>query len=202
MITIEDFPNFQLVYSAGIISETFLVSGIKDFHEACHWVRLLPYGPNSDESDSSILFEEGHGTCTAKHGVIARLASEHGKDIARVVGFYRLNEDIIPGVTKIFERENLPFVPQVHCFLQHKTNCIDLTEGNCTGKKSLPTKYDIIVRVPPDMTQSQEEELYDWGLIYYFKFFPALRKVGKKRIFEVLEECKTLWRCCLFNESN
>lgn len=197
MNRIEQLPNVGLLVSAGPVSKALLTMGIDDLHGACRLVRLLPYGPNGNEADFRTLLAEGRGTCTAKHGIIATLAGEYRLDIVRVVGFYRLTDDIQPGADEICRRYGIPFVPQTHCLLQYRTSLVDLTEGNCTGKKKLPDRYDILVRVPPQIPAVEERRLYRCGLIYYCKFFPELRLAGRKKIVSAMEECRQLWRCAL-----
>ena len=105
-------PNVEL-QPQDSISERFIQQGLTTFQEACRWVKALPYGANSASEDSLILFEEGYGNCTTKHGAIARLAAAHGLPVTKHLGFYRLNDDIVTGVSAILHTHGLDFWNQV-----------------------------------------------------------------------------------------
>ena len=122
------------ILSVGIISKTFLEMKIHTFHEACAYVHHLPYGYNGNRDDLMSLFEDGKGTCTTKHAVIATLASEIGLPVGKRIGIYAMNEDLVTGTASIIRRYALPYVPMVHCFLSDGTHRVDLTQGNANGK--------------------------------------------------------------------
>ena len=159
MDSIEVLPNVD-IQSKGTISESFLEREIKTFCAACCWVQDLPYGANSNNEDSLILFEENRGTCTTKHGAIARLAQELGLEVYKNLGFYRLNDETVTGVDAIIQPYGLSFIPQIHCFLKYNSFRIDLTQGNCNGKNKTIEDYDFVVRVAPDLTREEEEQYY------------------------------------------
>ncbi|MEL6232277.1 MAG: hypothetical protein AAFR24_20415 [Cyanobacteria bacterium J06627_3] len=171
------------------ISEQCLQRGLTTFHQACHWVKALPYGANSSSEDSLILFEEGYGNCTTKHGAIARLAIAHQLPIAKHLGFYRLNDDIVTGVTAILQPHGLDFIPQSHCFLVYGDYRVDLTEGNCNGKNKTIEDYDFVVKVQPDLTENQHHVIYCDHLQRYHSIAPQLATLGNDRVFELLISC-------------
>jgi hypothetical protein len=159
MDAIAVLPNVR-IEPKGTVSQIFLAQGIATFCQACEWVKALPYGSNSNSENSLILFEENRGTCTTKHGAIARLAQELDLPVYKNLGFYRLNDAIVTGVDAILQPHDLPFIPQIHCFLEYESFRVDLTAGNCNGKNQSIEDYDFIVRVQPDLTDSEEEQYY------------------------------------------
>lgn len=173
----------------GIVSQAFLTRQITSFTEACRWVKALPYGSNSSTEDSLILFSEGRGTCTTKHGVIARLAQEQNLPVCKNLGFYRLNDEIVTGVNALLNVYGLSFIPQIHCFLVYETNRVDLTEGNCNGKNKTIEDYDFVVPVQPDLTYAQEKSLYLEYLQRYFLIAPKLKTIDQATILELLNAC-------------
>ncbi|MEO1591057.1 MAG: hypothetical protein AAFU71_07165 [Cyanobacteria bacterium J06632_22] len=181
-------PNVDL-QSQGVISQQYLQRGLKTFHEACEWTLVLPYGSNSSNEDSLILFEEGHGTCTTKHGAIARLAQEQDLPVYKNLGFYRLNDDIVTGVNTLLAPHGLDFVPQIHCFLVYEGSRVDLTEGNCNGKNKTIEDYDFVVQVEPDLTHEQHQACYRDYLRQYQNFSPALAALSEETVMELLEAC-------------
>ena len=188
MQSIEILPNVTL-QPCGIISQQYLQRGIKTFHEACQWTKDLPYGTNSNNKDSLILFEEGRGTCTTKHGAISRLASEHNLPIYKNLGFYRLNDAIVTGVDALLAPYGLDFIPQIHCFLGYEDYRVDLTEGNCNGKNKTIEDYDFVVQVTPDLTHEQHQAYYRKYLRQYADFSSALAKLEEETVMDLLAKC-------------
>ena len=91
MNSIDVLPDVTFA-DRGRISRKFLSLKINTLHDACRWVKRLPYGYNSFDGDSMLLFEEGMGTCMSKHGAIAELAEEIGISLHKYVGFYKLDQ--------------------------------------------------------------------------------------------------------------
>lgn len=183
----------------GIISEQFLRQQITTFQQACTWTKALAYGSNSNNENSLILFTEERGTCTTKHGAIARLAQEQGLPVFKTLGFYRLNDEIVSGVDDVLKPYGLDFIPQIHCFLSYQTHRVDLTEGNCNGKNKTITDYDFTIQVQPDLTHAQEEAYYLTHLQQYGAIAPQLEAVGVEAILKLLSICnqQVKYQCSL-----
>ena len=176
--------------STGIVSREFYQLNLTTFHQACHWVKNLPYDSNSSNNDSLIIFQEAKATCTNKHGIISRLAGELNLEVYKNLGFYQLNDKIVTGVSKIIEPYGLSFIPQIHCFLEYQNYRVDLTEGNCNGKNKTIDDYDFIVRVKPDLTYQEHEAYYLEYLEKYFLIEPKLKELGTIKVSEILAECE------------
>ena len=172
-----------------VIAEQFLQRGLGTFHAACQWVKDLPYGSNSSGEDSLILFEEGYGNCTTKHGAIARLAAALDLPVYKNLGFYRLNDEVVTGVNALLEPYALDFIPQIHCFLAYGEYRVDLTDGNCNGKNKTIDDYDFVVQVPPDITYPQKHAYYREYLQQYYALAPQLAALDENTIFELLAAC-------------
>ena len=190
MDSIELLPNIR-IQSKGVVSEKFLNLGITTLWEACYWLKDLPYGSNSTNENSLILFTENCGTCTTKHGVIARLAQEIELELYKNLGFYRLNDEIVTGINEIIQPYGLDFIPQIHCFLEYGSSRFDLTAGNCNGKNKIIEDYDFVVRVNPDLSNEEYQNYYISYLHKYFDFAiePKLAELGVDKILQLLEDC-------------
>lgn len=203
MQPITTLPN-PTIQPQGPISKLFLEQGITTFQTACAHVKAMTYGPNSDNQNSLILFEENQGTCTTKHGAIARLAQELDLPIYKNLGFYRLNDSIVNDISPILSPHNLNFIPQIHCFLEFTSsdgtaNRIDLTEGNCNGKNKTIEDYDFVIRVQPDLTHQQHETYYREHLAKYRELAPDLQRFTDEQVLDLLEECdrQTKYQCSI-----
>jgi hypothetical protein len=171
------------------IREAFLGRGLTTFHQACGWVKRLPYGPNPAGDHELALFDDGCGTCATKHGVIAALAAELGLEVHKTIGFYRLTAEIVTGVDPILARHGLRFIPQMHCFLECDGRYVDLTEGNITGKNKTIDTYDFIVRVPPALCRDDAQRLYREYLKLYGRIHPHLAELEASAVQELVREC-------------
>ena len=141
---------------AGPLSSKFLELGIDEFSQAACYVHEFPYGYNSTYEDPLILFNEGKGTCTSKHDVIAGLAKEIGLHVYKHVGIYQMTEEIVAGTQEILNRYKLPYIPMIHCFLVYNNYRFDLTEGNKNGKKRSIENFIHHDQVEPLFPQKDE----------------------------------------------
>jgi hypothetical protein len=172
----------------GVISNEFLQLGITGFLNACRHVHQLPYGYNSDRDDLLILFEEGRGSCTTKHAVIATLAEELSLPIVKNIGIYGMTEDIVSGTNLILGKFNLPYVPMVHCFLVFLDYRVDLTEGNNNGKNRPIDEFLFAEAVIPNISGKDEYLLYRKALNGRILLRKEMQGVDIKRILQAREE--------------
>jgi hypothetical protein len=97
-------------------------------------VRSLPYGRNSDRSDWRLVLNEGRGTCSTKHALLAELARENGRRVALVLGIYEMDGANTPGVGAVLKTSGLSRVPEAHCYLAHEGVRVDLTRQGAEGQ--------------------------------------------------------------------
>lgn len=130
---VENLPDFPLD-AGGETGRRFAVLGVRRYREAARYVRSLPYGRTSDRSDWRLVLEEGRGTCSTKHALLAELARENGSPVSLVLGFYEMDGDNTPGVGGVLAAHGLRCVPEAHCYLAHDGRRMDLTrEGAGDG---------------------------------------------------------------------
>ena len=87
----------------------------------------LPYHRNSDRSDWRLVLDEGLGTCSTKHALLAELARENDRRVALVLGVYEMDEANTPGVGAVLGSHGLRSVPEAHCYLAYEGARVDLT---------------------------------------------------------------------------
>ena len=135
-LSIEGLPSFALDAERPL-GRRFAAMGISDYVEAARHVRSLPYGRNADRSDWRLVLEEGRGTCSTKHALLAELARENGLPVSLMLGVYEMDGANTPGVGAVLEHHGLPFVPEAHCYLAHDGRRVDLTrEGAGDGPEA------------------------------------------------------------------
>jgi hypothetical protein len=181
------FPE-KAIIGTGSVSQAVLALGIRSFLDACRYVHELPYGYNSDRDDLMILFKEKMGTCTTKHAVIATLAAELGLAITKSVGVYAMTEAIVTGTDKILAEYGLPYVPMIHCFLEHGNYRVDLTEGNHNGKNRPLDIFLYTDRVEADISAKDEYMIYRRALSEVILKRDELKGADIKRILHAREE--------------
>jgi len=181
------FPE-KAIIGTGSVSQAVLALGIRSFLDACRYINELPYGYNSDRDDLMILFKEKMGTCTTKHAVIATLAAELGLAITKSVGVYTMTEAIVTGTDKILAEYGLPYVPMIHCFLEHGNYRVDLTEGNRNGKNQPINDFLYTDRVAATISAKDEYMIYRKALSEVILKRDELKGADIKRILHAREE--------------
>jgi hypothetical protein len=126
--------------------------------------------------------------------VIARLAAELYLPVYKQLGFYRLTDEIITGVSDVLRPHGLLFVPQIHCFLDYKGHRVDLTEGNDTGKNKTIDSYDFIVSLTAEPTRSDLQRIYHTHLERYAVIEPRLEAFTMAEIATIVQACSQLSR--------
>ena len=125
-LSIETLPNVTL-HAERLLGRSFAALGLGDYREAARHVRNLPYGRNSDRSEWRLVLEEGRGTCSTKHALLAELARETSLPVALVLGIYEMDGVNTPGVGTVLREHGLRCVPEAHCYLAHEGARVDLT---------------------------------------------------------------------------
>ena len=130
-----ELPDFSLKPEASL-GAWFAASGIRNFRAAARYVMLLPYGRNSDRSNYRLVLEEGRGTCSTKHALLAALAQEHDRPVKLRLGIYEMDGINTPGVGPVLRRYGMDFIPEAHCYLVYRGARVDLTVAG--ERKTLP----------------------------------------------------------------
>lgn len=112
----------------GEISGAFLQFDIDHFHQAARTVRDLPYGRTSQKTCLPLVLEQGRGTCSTKHALLAQLAAEQDIDAVQLtLGIYEMSEQNTPGVGQVLHDNNLSSIPEAHCYLSIQGQRFDFT---------------------------------------------------------------------------
>jgi len=113
--------------AGGPLTSLFRGVGIKDFAEAARYLLALPYGRIGDRSKVWLVLEEGRGTCTTKHALLAELAREQEIEVQLKLGIYEMSERNTPGVGRVLSSYGLEYIPEAHCYLCGESGRIDVT---------------------------------------------------------------------------
>ena len=125
---VDALPDVALV-AGGSISSAFRARAIHELRSAARHLRELPYGRITDRERPALVLEEGRGTCTTKHALLAALAAEQGVDLALRLGLYAMSEANTPGVGAVLARHGLADIPEAHCYVAWHEQRIDVTRA-------------------------------------------------------------------------
>lgn len=122
--------------ASGPFTSLFRAAGVHDFAGAAGHILTLPYGRIADRRKFWLVLEEGRGTCTTKHALLAELARKQEIDVHLTLGIYEMNERHTPGLGQVLSAHRLAYVPEAHCYLRYKSGRIDVT-GVRTGAEPI-----------------------------------------------------------------
>lgn len=179
-------PNFEL--KNGAFSELLISKGVRDFSEACDYIRTLPYGRTSDRSDLSLVIQEGKGTCSSKHGFLGRVIEENEYDeIQLIAGIFLMSPETHPVLTDFFKNKPYTSIPEMHCYLRYQGKRFDFT-----------TNGNLLERIEPKIIREQRIEPHqtgDWKIKIHQEYIKAwlLRNpqiaMSFEEIWENREKC-------------
>jgi len=122
-----DLPDFSIKIN-GPVSSRLVGLNIHRFHDAVQFIWRLHYGRNSSKTDLNSVIEEQKGTCSTKHALIKTLLDEHEvNSIHLMLGIYKMNKLNTPGVEKVLDQHDLPYLPEAHNYLKYRGHRYDFT---------------------------------------------------------------------------
>lgn len=127
------FPE-SAIRPRGDVSRAVRGRGLTTLREAIRFVRDLPYGRPTDRGSALATLEEGVGTCSTKHALLARLCDELGlSSVQLTLGIYEMTERNTPGVGDVLEAHGLEALPEAHCYLVYDGERFDFTRSGDGG---------------------------------------------------------------------
>ena len=153
-------------------------TGRTTFREAAEYIKNIPYGYNSLNTNPFVIFDEGKGTCTTKHGLLALCAEELELPVSKALGVYLMTPEIVLGIEKVLGE--LPGIPALYCFLISGPYRIDLTKGNCNGKNCPIDSYLKIYITEPFISYQHQNVLYNEFVDEYIRGSGAALKNSVK----------------------
>jgi hypothetical protein len=102
---------------------------------------------------------------------------------------YAREGEVVAGAEPPLARHGLPFVPTIHCFLRSGEHHVDLTEGNCNGKKGMILDYIEVREVPVGADEDAGRVEFTERLVEDPRFAGAGAGIAA-----ALQECQQLMR--------
>lgn len=124
------FPDARLK-ATDEASRWLLDRGLIGLRDAVKYVRDLPYGRTEDRSDFMSVLDEGVGTCSTKHALLAHICEHQEIDeVQLTLGIYEMNEENTPGVGEVLTGHGLEYIPEAHCYLTYRNDRFDFTRAD------------------------------------------------------------------------
>ncbi len=136
---------------------------IKSFHQALSFVKSLSYKRVSNLDDYTLVVAELCGTCSTKHAFLAALAHENGRHEIQVeLAFFKFNATIMPHLASEFEKNQISYLPEGHCYLRTSLGKLDLTSNRFDMDKILtPDTVIETLILSPKQTGNYKQKLHE-----------------------------------------
>ena len=167
------------------LSKSCRALGFKTFDALCNYIKVLPYGRNSERSDFTLVLKENKGTCSTKHAFLKQIAIENNEPtVILCLGIYKMNDANTFGVGDILKQYNLEYIPEAHTYLKLNNTILDVTRtvsSEVTFESSLLSE-DIIMpqQIGDYKVNSHKNYLKNWikesNISYTFKEIWSIRE--------------------------
>jgi hypothetical protein len=122
-----NIPSFR-IEPASLLCEAARANGLDDFRSLCAYVQALPYARVTRPNEPLLVLQEGRGTCSSKHQLLARVAHDCGhREVHLTVGIYAMSQANTPGVHAVLQQAGLLSIPEAHCYLTVGGHRFDFT---------------------------------------------------------------------------
>jgi hypothetical protein len=112
----------------GEIGNALLKKGLISLQGVELFLKIMPYGRNSQRENPLCVLEEGRGTCSTKHGLLKLLAEEQGwEKVKLILCIFKMNAANTPKIANVLTMNDLSYLPEAHCYLQNGNEKIDVT---------------------------------------------------------------------------
>ena len=154
------------------------------FDRAARHVEALAYRRPLGNHVSAVL-EEGVGTCSSKHRLLAQLAHENGRhEITLAIGIYMMDGRNTPGVGAALAAAGLDSLPEAHCYLKldgFRHDFTGLPAGEASPLDSLVSEQEVIpAELPAFKVPYHRRILADWA---------TRNALDPERVWRIREAC-------------
>jgi hypothetical protein len=187
-VTAGTLPAVRLK-TGGRTTEAFIEQSVSNFRAAARFVAALPYGRSSERSDHLAVLRENKGTCSTKHGLLARLAQEQRLPVALRIGIYEMDGLNTPGVGRVLEVHGLTSIPEAHCYLKYGSQRIDVTSARPDAWRQPIEKLLAELEISPEQTGVYKARLHQQFIRNWMETASLPRSFTFARLWAVREAC-------------
>ena len=184
---VESMPLLD-IDGSGPLGDAFLVRGAVDFHDAVRVVRDLPWGHPERPGDPLSVLEDGKGTASDKHLLIAALAAELGNEELEVVfGIYRMSGKSHPYIGQTLADAGFDSLPEPLVWLRWYGGDYDFSSTEI-GPRSLTVLQQEVVDL---------KKMPRYGELRYKDFLLRFLLSAKRRNLPDLKGSLAVREACL-----
>lgn len=133
-----------ILTSSDSLTQQVQSSGIDTWEDLLLFTQKIPYGRNANREDLSLILKENKGSCSSKHAFLKEIANQNGiPNIKLIIGIYRMNETNTK-IGTILSQNNIPFIPEAHCYLKINNERVDCTTATSNFDK---IKNDVLEEI-------------------------------------------------------
>src|SRR5216684_584149 len=173
----ESLPASKLK-PVGPVAAAFIALNLEDYRAAARYLRGLAYGRNSNRTDPLAVLRERRGTCSTKHALLARLATEQQLPIRLLLGIYEMNGRNTPGVGR---------VPEAHCYVMYNDNRIDITRAVDGAEPIAKFLHEEVIS--PDQIADYKVSVHHHFLRNWIGTAATSRAMSLDAAWKIREEC-------------
>ena len=145
-------PDFELL--EGTVSKRFNEIGIKRFSEACKFIENLPYGRISYRDNLDLVLVEKRGTCSSKHGILARLCEENDHEETELIaGIFLMSPETHVELSDFFKDKPYNNLPEMHCYFRLSSH----------DRYDFTSKNNRLALIEPKLVREQRIEPHQTG---------------------------------------
>lgn len=169
------------------ISRKFTDLGIQNFEGACTFVKNLPYRRNEEKEYIFCVLEDRGGTCSTKHALLQRIATEINIDSRLMLGIFKMNATNTPKISAVLQKYHLKEMPEAHNYLKINDQIRDFTNTDSSPQNFIP---DLLQEI-----EIQPDQITDFKIDYHQKFLEKyLRRnpqinYSLSAFWKIREEC-------------
>lgn len=178
-----------VLQNSGIVSQAFTDRKINTLQSAFRFVKQLPYRRNGDKAAVCAVLTEGCGTCSTKHALLYRLAAEQCiRGMQLFIGVFKMTGDYAERLRPLLESNNLPYIPEAHCYLKYKSQAVDCTNAKSAAADFLPGLVTEI-QITPEQTGDFKVEFHKKQMAACIRKIPAFGRLSVDTLWQIREEC-------------
>lgn len=161
--------------------------GINTWEALIEYVRLLPYGRNSNRTNLDLVISEQKGSCSSKHALLKKIANLNTiSNVKLVLSLYKMNQKNTPGIGVVLFENSIDFIPEAHCYLKIDDKRVDVTTSQSSFQK---IENDIIEEL-----EIQPEQVATFKVNYHKGFLKKWiieKKIEQSfnNIWSIREQC-------------
>ncbi len=169
------------------LTRLLLREKIDTWQALIEFIKVLPYGRNSNRKDFDLVILEKKGSCSSKHALLKKVANLNEiSNVELILGLYKMNQNNTPNIGSVLQDNLLNFIPEAHCYLKINGTRTDVTTSHSYFKK---IENEIIIEL-----EIEPEQVAVFKVNYHKEFLKKWIitnniKKGFDEIWSIREQC-------------